>query len=184
MEINIIIYLSLTFIITSFCWFIYVGKLKNNYSILKNNYDNFTLNLEKEVLLKTGETHKTLENTIADLRFSLSEEKHKSYLEGYEKAKNEFSIQVFPYKEEHTQGDNGWFVNDIFHEVIIGYKYQLFINGIPLLQPAIVIEEILTEEKREVDYNKVRIALEVIETKLLTIIGESKGLIKLIKNKK
>ena len=183
METNTIFYLIITFVITSLLWFIYITKLKSRYSNLENNYNNLNSNLDKEVVIKSDGTHKALQNTIADLKVQISDIKHTSFREGYDKARSEFSIKVFPYREEHKQGDNGFFVNDIYLEVIVGYQYQLFLNGIPILQPAIVVEEVLAEQKKEVDYNKVTIALEAIEAKLLPMVASSQGLLKYIKNK-
>lgn len=180
MEIQIIIYLIISVIITSLLWFIYVTKLKGNYSNLQNNHQNLNMNLDKEIIIKGDENLKVLQNRITELQSSINQVKHESYIEGYDKARSEFSIKVYPYKREYKVGDNGFIINDIYHEVKIGYQYQLFVNGIPLLQPAIVIEEILTEQKKEVDYNKINKALEIIESKLLPIVAESKGLIKFI----
>jgi|GEM_PF-3103364 len=184
MEIHTVLYLLTSIVITSLLWFMYVIKLKSNYSNLKNNHENLNMNLDKEIIVKTDENVKSLQSAIVDLKSSIAGIKHESYLEGYEKARNEFSIKVYPYKKELKQGDDGWIINDIFHKVKVGYQYQLFVNGIPILQPATVIEQTLTETKREVDYNKVSMALDAIESKLLPIVAESKGLIKLLTNTK
>lgn len=184
METNIIFYLFGIALITSLIWYTYVTKLKSNYSNLLNNHQNLNQNLDKEILVKGDENVKSLQNTISELKASISEVKHTSYLEGYEKARGEFSIQVFPYKEEYTEGNDGFIINDIFHQVQVGYQYQLFVNGIPMLKPAVVIEQTLTEKKKQVDYQKVTVAMNLIEQKLLPMVAESKGLIKLLSGKK
>lgn len=181
METTFIIYLLLSCTITSLIWFIYVTKLKGVYNNIKIEYDRLNISITKEVSLQSNIHQSDLQNKIKELELSISETKFKSFNDGYDKARGEFSIKVFPYKEEHKQGDDGWIINDIYHEILIGYQYQLFLNGIPILQPAIIVEEVLTEQKREVDYNKIDIALNAVEAKLLPIVAGSKGLIKLIK---
>jgi hypothetical protein len=65
-------------------------QIKSNYSNLLNNHQNLNQNLDKEILVKGDENVKSLQNTISELKASISEVKHTSYLEGYEKARGEF----------------------------------------------------------------------------------------------
>lgn len=181
METNLTVYPLLASFVTSLMWYIYVVKLKAANNSIKSDYNRLNSNLDREVSYLSDTRYKTLEKQLNELKLTLTEAKIESFREGYEKAKKEFSIRVFPYKQEHRQGDEGWLINDIQHEIILGYQYQLFLNGIPILQPAIVVEEVLSEQKREVDYRKINAALEAIEAKLLPIIAQSKGLIKFIK---
>lgn len=184
MEVQFYISLLISITITSLLWYIYVTKLKGEFSTLKNNHQNLNMNLDKEIIVKDDEKYKLLQNKLSEAHLNINQIKHESYLEGYEKAKKEFSIKIYPYKREKKRGDDGFLINDIFHEVTLGYQYQLFVNGIPLLQPAVIIEEKLTQQKKEVDYNKVNKVMEMIESKLLPIVADSKGLIKLIKTTK
>lgn len=132
-------------------------------------------------LIKTLDTVKVLESTLNILRESSAKIKYDSYLEGYEKGKSEFSVQVSPYRDEEKSGSDGLIFNDIYHEVIIGYQYQLIINGVPALKPAIIIEERLIEEKREVDFNKIERVSNFVESKIKALVTESKGVVKYIK---
>lgn len=180
MENQVIIFIIISIIITSLVWYIYVTKLKGNYSNLQNNHENLNMNLDKEIIVKGDQNIKELQNKINELKHNLSETKQQSYLEGYDKARSEFTIKIFPYKKELKKGDSGWIINDLYHEVQVGYLYQLFLNGIPLLQPAIIIEETLKEEKKEIDYVKIEKVINIIESKLIPIVAESKGLMSYI----
>lgn len=182
MDLNVITYIVFSVTVTSLLWYIYVAKLKNQALSLKLGYEQLSANFDKEISFKSTSNIQALEKTIFELESKIAAVKHESFTEGYNKGRGEFSIKIFPYKEENKSGDDGWLINDIYHEIILGYQYQLFMNGIPLLQPAVIVEEILTEAKREVDYKKVEFVTSAIESRLLPIIADSKGVIKLIKN--
>lgn len=173
MEINFIIYLLSAVTITSLIWYVYASKLKSK-------YENLNSNLDKELIVKSDSQTKDLLKTINELKASIPEIKQKSFTEGYDKAKSELSISVIPFKKEIKTGDAGFLINDIYHEVTLGYKYQLFINGIPALQPAIIIEDVLVEKKSWIDYEKVDKALKIIETKLIPLVKDSKGVLKIL----
>ncbi len=168
-----IIYICISVLITSLIWFIIFSKIKGK-------YDNLNSNLDKELIIKSDNNTKSLQNKINDLIASIPDLKAKSYDEGYDKAKSEFSIQVFPYKDEFKKGNDGIFINDIYHEVSIGYQYQLFVKGIPVLQPAIIIEETLVENKRYVDFEKIEDVINLVESKLKPMIENSNGIMKLV----
>ncbi len=175
METNFLFYLSTAIVVTSLLWYVYVIKIKSK-------YENLNSNLDREVIVKSGDNVKNLEETINNLKANASEIKHKSFQEGYEKARSEFSITVFPFTDEYKSGDDGFLINDIYHEVYVGYKYQLFMNGIPILEPATITLEKLVESKREVDFVKVERAINLVESKLMPMISESKGIMKLVKS--
>lgn len=218
MDTFFLINLSAVFIITSLIWYVYVSKLKSK-------LENLNLNIDREVLFKTDDSAKHLQNTLSELKGSIPKEKqlsyeegyengksevkealskseenikvlqetvnglreshakikHESYLEGYQKGKSEFSVKVSPYRDEIKTGTDGLIFNDIYHEVMIGYQYQLLINGVPALKPAIIIEEYLIEEKREVDFAKIERITNLVESKIKSIAAESKGVMKYIK---
>lgn len=77
-----IISLSAVFIITSLIWYVYVSKLKGE---LKN----LNQNIDREVLFKIDDSAKYLQKTVTDLKGSIPNIKKESYIEGYEKGKNE-----------------------------------------------------------------------------------------------
>ena len=104
----------------------------------------------KEELLKLEANIKILQETTKNLTESHAKIKHESYLEGYQKGKGEFSVKVSPYRDEIRTGSDGLIFNDIYHEVMIGYQYQLLINGVPALKPGIIIEEYLIEDRKDV----------------------------------
>ena len=88
---------------------------------------------------------------------------------------------IIPIKNASFNISNS-LINDIYHEVYVGYKYQLFMNGIPILEPATITLEKLVESKREVDFVKVERAINLVESKLMPMISESKGIMKLVKS--
>lgn len=73
---------------------------------------------------------------------------HKEELENANR--NGISIATYPYEEHH--GDNGWVTDDRRSE--IGYKLQLFVNGIPCLQPHKIPIQVL--QKKEVNPEKLK----------------------------
>lgn len=135
----------------------------------------------KEALIKLEVNVKTLQETTRNLTESNAKIKHESYLEGYQKGKGEFSVKVSPYRDEIRTGSDGLIFNDIYHEVMIGYQYQLLINGVPALKPGIIIEEYLIEEKKEVDFAKIERAANLLESKMQSLAAESKGVMKYLK---
>lgn len=135
----------------------------------------------KEELLKLEANIKILQETTKNLTESHAKIKHESYLEGYQKGKGEFSVKVSPYRDEIRTGSDGLIFNDIYHEVMIGYQYQLLINGVPALKPGIIIEEYLIEEKKEVDFAKIERTANLLESKMQAIAAESKGVMKYLK---
>lgn len=135
----------------------------------------------KENLLTLEANIKNLQETIKNMTESHAKIKHESYLEGYQKGKSEFIVKVSPYRDEIRTGSDGLIFNDIYHEVKIGYQYQLLINGVPALKPAVIIEEYLIEEKKEVDFAKIERAANLLESKMKSIAAESKGVMKYLK---
>lgn len=135
----------------------------------------------KEEILKSEGNIKSLQETIKNLTESHAKIKHESYLEGYQKGRSEFSVKLSPYREEIRTGSDGLIFNDIYHEVRIGYQYQLLINGVPALEPALIIENYLIEEKKEVDLAKIERVVNLLESKMKSIATESKGVMKYLK---
>lgn len=180
METPVIIYLIATSVITSLVWYISLQKLKLANKILKSNQEELNKNLEKEVQLRAGSRVAELERIIVQLKSDVTEAKHQGFKEGHAKARSEFTIQVSPYRQEHLQGNEGWFVNDIYHQISLGYSYQLFLNGIPILQPSVVVHTVLEEEKRQVDLQRIAYTISKIHGELREIAESSNGMIKLL----
>lgn len=127
----------------------------------------------------------------------LNEKNHEireSYELGFNDAteKNGFSIQILPWTEELDS--SSFFKNK--KSVKIGYKYQLFSQGLPCLQPHIIVVEELTVDKlNEENINRAFDNLELAMNNIpnagnlaIKILGNSKqlasGLLKLVKKNK
>lgn len=155
METPVIIYLIATCVITSLLWYSYVLKQNARHKILENTYKNLQDNLDKEVYIKTSAQASGLQETIARLKSEIIEAKHQSFQDGYEKGRSEFSVKIRPYRNEKREGRKGWFVNRLVHKVELGYTCQVFVQGFPVLNPAVVIQETLEAKKKEVDFRKI-----------------------------
>jgi hypothetical protein len=71
--------------------------------------------------------------------------------------KQNFEVQIFPWKEET---ETSHFFKK--HELKIGYKYQLFINGIPCFEPHVQIHETLVVNK--LDKDNIQIAINGLQS--------------------
>lgn len=167
-------------VITSLIWIlismvIYISYTKKLQKDLKASQESFTLELEKILDDKNG-----------DLR--------DSYELGYKDAqkKKEISVQLTPWKEEVDS--SSFFKNR--KSVKIGYKYQLFSNGLPCFDPhTIVVEELTVDRLNEENINKAFNNLELVMNNIpntgnlaVKILGNSKDLAKnllgMVKKKK
>ncbi len=166
------IYIVIAIVMTSLIWLIYLTNLRSKHNNLHKNIDN-------EVFVKSDERISVLKEEISNLKSNVLIEKNKSFQEGFDKARSEFSLEVYPYKEEFFDGDDGFIINDIYHEVSVGYKYQLFINGIPVLKPSIIIDNVLIERKKEVDHQKIKTALDIVEKRIIGIAKNTNGILKI-----
>ncbi|MGV6946948.1 hypothetical protein [Sphingobacterium kyonggiense] len=169
-----------TILITSCFWFVYVQILRSKIAHMSNNNYNLNQNIEKEAILKSHKYLDELNKEIINLKTQMADVKHTSFFEGYNKAKGEFFLNITPYYEELTDGDDGLFINDFIHEVRVGYKQQLYVNNLPLLDPTVVWENVIVERKKEVDYQKIKIALDIVEKNLLPIVAQSNGILRFI----
>jgi len=68
--------------------------------------------------------------------------------------KSELSVVMFPYKEEH--GENGFFSDERRAE--IGYKYQIFVAGVPCFDPHKIPIDVLS--KKQVTPEKIEYAMQ------------------------
>jgi hypothetical protein len=70
------------------------------------------------------------------------------YDTGYKKGASDsikaqgFEVRIFPWKEDITEG-----IWKKRHSLQIGYQYQLFVNGVPCLQPHVQIHETIVLDK-------------------------------------
>lgn len=105
--------------------------------------------LASELALAVAKTAEH-QSEINDLNRKITqiEADHKEALENANR--NGISIATYPYEEHH--GDNGWVTDDRRAE--IGYKFQLFVNGIPCLQPHKIPIQVL--QKKEVNPDKLK----------------------------
>ena len=180
MENQTLIFLIGTFIITTFLWLIVIHFLRSKLQQLKSSYQNLSQNVDNEILKRGNANIESLKHEIIKLKTEMADVKQEKYLEGYKAAKSEFFLNVTPYYEEYKEGNDGFLINDFHHIVNIGYKYQLYINNLPILEPTVKWEQIIEEKKKEVDHNKVKSALEMVQNNLLPIVAQSNGILKLI----
>lgn len=172
-----------TFLLTSCCWLVYVQILKSKIANISNYNYNLNQNIDKEALLRSHQHLDELNKEIINLKTQIANVKHTSFSEGYNKAKSEFYLNITPYYEEFSYGDDGLFINNFEHEVRVGYKQQLYVNNLPLLEPTFVWEKVIKEKKRTVDHEKIKSALEIVTNNLLVIVSKSNGVLRLAPTK-
>lgn len=123
-----------------------------------------------------------------------NKELQESYAAGYKDSqdKKELSVQVSPWKEEVDSSN--FFKNK--RSIKIGYKYQLFSNGLPCLEPhTIVVDELSIDKLNEENIERAFSNLEMIMNSIpntgslaVKILGNgrewTKSLLRLAKKKK
>ncbi|EAQ40491.1 hypothetical protein MED134_07039 [Dokdonia sp. MED134] len=144
----------------------------------------------KRQLLLINKTNLKLENLTQSHNSRLREEYQKGYNDALKH--KEFTVQVYPWSEEIDA--NTFWKNK--KSISIGYKYQIFSNGIPLFSPQIIETEKLTVDKvNKENIEKAFENLESIMSKIptaqamaLNILGSTKklssSLINKVKSKK
>jgi hypothetical protein len=111
------------------------------------------------LIMKNSATHKTqfLAHEIEELKNRHMHEVEELKAQIEEVKKHGLSVVCYPYDEE--RGDDGFITDDRFAEV--GYKFQLFVDGIPCFEAHKV--PIKTLHKKEVSFAKIaKIKEEVI----------------------
>lgn len=149
MEPNIL----LTILITSLLWIIisiilYVASKRRTEKILLEANENLKAS-------HTSFTHK-LEDALNIKNTAL----RSSYDSGYADAieKKDLSVQIIPWKEEIDSST--FFKNK--KSIKVGYKHQLFSNGMPCFEPHItVVEELTVDKLNEENINRVLTNLEL-----------------------
>ena len=109
----------------------------------------------QESLLKSAiavekEKVETQQSIIRDLNTRIDKSNQEFEKELELARRNGLSVTTYPYEENH--GDNGVFVDDRRAE--IGYKFQLFVNGIPCFEAHKVPVQVL--HKKEVNMEKIK----------------------------
>lgn len=177
----------LTILITSLIWIIisiviYVVAKKQTEKILldaneqmRNSHSDFTKKLKNVLNEKNSELRKTYDNGYSDAQ------KNK-----------ELSVQIIPWKEEIDSST--LFKNK--KSVKVGYKHQLFSNGMPCFEPHVtVVEEITVDKLNEENINRVFTNLELVMNNIpntgsvaVSVLGNGKdiasSLLNLTKKKK
>ncbi len=165
----------LTILITSLIWiiiliFLYAKNKNRTEQILVDGNENSSrINLE---------FNKKLENLLTEKNVEL----RKSYENGYSdsESKKELSVQIIPWKEEIDSST--LFKNK--KSIKVGYKHQLFSNGMPCFEPHItVVEEITIDKLNEENIKKAFSNLELIMNNIpntgsvaVSVLGNGKDL--------
>lgn len=143
----------LAILITSLLWIIlsmilYIGSKKRIEKILTQANENqkasqtaFTQKLEEALNIKNTELRDSYNSGYADA-----------------KEKKELSVQIIPWKEEIDSST--FFKNK--KSIKLGYKHQLFSNGMPCFEPHItVVEELTVDKLNEENINRALTNLEL-----------------------
>lgn len=143
----------------------------SKYKNLESAYRQLESSLNSALSIEI-EKNKTLDKIIDDLRKAAKhvEDSHEEKIEAlrasYEEKldalrKEELTVITYPYDEQI--GDDGFFSDD--RKAEIGYKFQLFIKGVPCFEPHKVPVQVL--QKKEVNLDKIKeiknIAIDTIE---------------------
>jgi len=177
----------LTLLISSLLWIILLIFL---YIKNKNLREKMLTDQNEKLSQINSEYNKKLESILTER----NEELRKSYEKGYaaSEAKKELSVQISPWKEEIDS--RTLFKNK--KSVKVGYKHQLFSNGMPCFEPHItVIEEITLDQLNEEHIKKTFSNLELIMNTIpntgsmaVSVLGNGKdlanSLLRLTKRKK
>ena len=165
----------LTLLISSLLWIIIliIIYVKN-----KNRTEKNIAKQHENVSQINSEYNKKLESILTER----NEDLRQSYEKGYADAesKKELSVQISPWKEEMES--RTLFKNK--KSVKVGYKHQLFSNGMPCFEPHItVIEELTVDKLNEEHIKKTFSNLELIMNNIpntgsvaVSILGNGKDL--------
>ena len=158
--ITVLIFTSVAIILTSLIWMI-IMKNKNHLFTNANQkltieLQNIGANVEFQVAQKLNEKLNILNEEIFNLKQSNIEIERSSYnkgkKEGIESFANEYYVQVYPYKYTYKDEKGLYVFNQRKEFIEIGYKYQLFVKGIPVFKAQEVILE--THEKSNFKLNE------------------------------
>ena len=150
----------ITIILVSAAWYFYHKKalqnLSKNNDSLSNELRNTVINRDYQINKVVHEKMEELNNQILDLKKQIVITDRESYDKGKKQAEdnfaNDFFVQVNPYKRVFKEKNSllGSFMEK--EKVEIGYQYQLFVKGIPTLNPAVIVIE--TYEAKQFNLNE------------------------------
>lgn len=145
----VIVFIAAAILLTSVIWYLVyahtISNLKQQKVRLENEINNLNVHIEfkvnQEAIIKTQH----VQDKMAILKEQSIQAEKDSYFAGRREAieefKNDFNIQIQPYKRTFKQKRNGILAMGEVEKIEIGYQYQLFIKGSPSLSPAIIIIE-------------------------------------------
>lgn len=150
----------LTILIVSAAWFFFlkhsVQRLSKENDSLSHELRNMLIHRDYQINKAVHEQLEELNNQILDLKKQLVQTDRESYDRGKKQAEehfaNDFFVQVNPYKRVFKEKNSllGSFMEK--DKVEIGYQYQLFVKGIPTLNPAVIVIE--TYEAKQFNLNE------------------------------
>ena len=149
MNSTIILLIAATIFLTSMIWyFLYantIKKLEKQKSVLENELNNLNVNIDYKINQEATEKTQHLNEKISALKAEMVKAEKDSYFAGRNEAieefKNDFKIQIQPYKRTFKQKRDGILAIGEVEKIEVGYQYQLFIKGSPSLSPAVIVLE-------------------------------------------
>lgn len=176
----------ITILISSLIWIIISIII---YVMSKKRTENMLIASKEELKI----AHSEFTNKLETLLIDKNEELRISYNNGFLDAENKkgLSIQIIPWKEEIDSST--LFKNK--KSIKVGYKHQLFSNGMPCFEPHItVVEEINLDKMNEENIHRAFDNLELVMNNIpntgnvaVKVLGTGKdmaqSLLKLIKKK-
>lgn len=148
----------LTILITSLIWVIISLLI---YVVTKRRTEKILIESNEKLKSSHTEFAGKLENILSERNMELQV----SYDNGYIDAKNkkELSVQIIPWKEEIDSST--FFKNK--KSIKLGYKHQLFSNGMPCFEPHVtVVEELTVDKLNEENINRALTNLELVMTNI------------------
>ncbi|NDV97197.1 hypothetical protein D0T84_20155 [Dysgonomonas sp. 521] len=135
----------------------YSDKIMKDFQSVINSFEK--LNTTHQEMLKKENQKLSEYEHIFKRAEHLKEEYNNGYDTGYKKGQTDASkvqgweVQIYPWKEDVEEGT-------IFKKqtVKIGYKYQLYVNGVPCFEPHIQIHDTLITTKMDADSVSIAVA--------------------------
>lgn len=127
------------------------------YVIIKRRTESILIDSNERIKSLTTEFSKDLEKILNEKNAELRDSYNKGYADA--EAKKELAVNIIPWKEEIDSST--FFKNK--KSVKIGYKHQLFSNGMPCFEPHItVVEELSVDALNEENINRAFTNLELV----------------------
>jgi len=162
-----------------------LAKTNNEKEILNDKLLKLEKEVDHQVNVKLEQITVSLNNRINDLKQQITDEKEKEYKRGKDEAVKEFEkdfyVQIQPYKEDYEKEQGFLFWESKEKHIEAGYIYQLFIKGLPALQPHYQPIERFKSVNQKIDEDKV---LKLIEKATELYAGQVGNFIKVAQNVK